>query len=85
MDFALNDEQADLVALARRILVDACTPIRLTEVEAGDEWFDRSTWASVGGHGDPAAATPGEQDYRAQLLYDLVGKGAWPSCGRSLP
>ena len=47
--------------------------------------FDRSTWASVGGHGDPAAAPPAEQDYRAQLLYDLVGKGAWPYCGRLLP
>lgn len=47
--------------------------------------FDRSTWASVGGSGDPAAAPPEEQDRRAQILYDLVGRGAWPECGRFLP
>jgi len=47
MDFALDDEQTAIVDLSRRILTDACTPEHLTEVEAGTEWFDRSTWAAL--------------------------------------
>ena len=44
--------------------------------------FDRATWAEVGGSGDPAAATPAEQDLRAALLYQRAGPGRWPVCGR---
>ena len=43
--------------------------------------FDYQTWASVGGSGDPAAASPGEQDMRAQMLMDRAGTSPWPSCG----
>ncbi len=43
--------------------------------------FDRRTWASVGGSGDPAAASPDEQDRRAATLYARRGTSAWPSCG----
>lgn len=46
--------------------------------------FDAETWASVGGSGDPAAASPGEQDSRAQRLYAVRGSAPWPQCGRHL-
>lgn len=46
--------------------------------------FDYQTWHSVGGVGDPAAASPAEQDYRAQLLYNSRGSQPWPVCGRYL-
>lgn len=42
--------------------------------------FDYSTWESVGGTGDPAAATPAEQHYRAWLLYQQRGSAPWPVC-----
>ncbi|MCU1669589.1 MAG: Transglycosylase domain protein [Blastococcus sp.] len=45
--------------------------------------FSRSAWAGVGGTGDPAAATPQEQTYRAQLLYQRSGAGQW-GCGSHL-
>ena len=44
--------------------------------------FDYSTWAAVGGSGDPAAASPAEQDYRALLLLRQRGTRPWPNCGR---
>jgi len=37
----------------------------------------------VGGSGDPAAASPSEQTYRAQLLYKRSGAGQW-TCGHHL-
>jgi soluble lytic murein transglycosylase-like protein len=43
--------------------------------------FDMGTWASVGGHGSPAAASPAEQSYRASLLYSRAGSSPWPVCG----
>jgi hypothetical protein len=43
--------------------------------------FDYGTWESVGGHGDPAAASEAEQDYRAALLYSRAGSSPWPVCG----
>jgi soluble lytic murein transglycosylase-like protein len=43
--------------------------------------FDYGTWASVGGTGDPAAASPAEQTYRAALLYSRSGSSPWPVCG----
>jgi hypothetical protein len=46
--------------------------------------FDRRTWAGLGGTGDPAAAAPAEQDYRAQLLFNQRGAQPWPVCGRGL-
>jgi hypothetical protein len=44
--------------------------------------FDVTTWRGVGGSGDPAAASPAEQDYRALLLLRLRGTRPWPRCGR---
>lgn len=43
--------------------------------------FDRPTWESVGGSGDPAAATPAEQDGRAAQLLTERGSNPWPNCG----
>ena len=47
----------------------------------GKYQFSFSTWASVGGSGDPAAASEQEQDYRAALLYAASGSSPWPVCG----
>lgn len=47
----------------------------------GKYQFSYSTWASVGGSGDPAAASVAEQDYRAALLYARAGSSPWPVCG----
>jgi len=47
----------------------------------GKYQFDYGTWASVGGHGDPAKASEAEQDYRAALLYSRSGSSPWPICG----
>ena len=46
--------------------------------------FSTATWSSVGGSGDPAAASADEQTYRAQLLYQRSGAGQWPHCGSRL-
>lgn len=46
----------------------------------GKYQFDRGTWASEGGHGDPAKAPEVEQDYRAAALYKQ-DPGRWPNCG----
>ncbi len=46
--------------------------------------FSQGTWNSVGGAGDPAAASADEQTYRAQLLYQRSGAGQWPHCGSRL-
>jgi hypothetical protein len=48
----------------------------------GKYQFTYSTWASVGGSGDPAAAPEAEQDKRAAALYASAGSGQWPVCGR---
>ena len=42
--------------------------------------FSLSTWASVGGSGNPINASPAEQLYRAKLLYNRGGAGQW-GCG----
>ncbi len=47
----------------------------------GKYQFDYGTWESVGGSGDPAAASESEQDYRAALLYSSSGSSPWPICG----
>lgn len=45
--------------------------------------FSLSTWASVGGSGNPINASASEQTYRAQILYSRAGSGQW-SCGSHL-
>jgi hypothetical protein len=47
----------------------------------GKYQFSFATWRSVGGKGDPAAATETEQDRRAAKLYRTGGPGHWPVCG----
>ena len=46
----------------------------------GKYQFMRSTWRSVGGHGDPAKASEYEQDKRALKLYRREGTAPWPNC-----
>ncbi len=48
----------------------------------GKYQFDRATWRSVGGSGDPAAAPESEQDARAAKLMASRGPSAWPACSR---
>ena len=48
----------------------------------GKYQFSFATWATVGGKGDPAAASETEQDRRAAILYRKAGPGQWPVCGR---
>jgi hypothetical protein len=47
----------------------------------GKYQFDRGTWASVGGDGDPAKAPESEQDRRAAKLLAQSGSSPWPVCG----
>jgi hypothetical protein len=47
----------------------------------GKYQFSFGTWASVGGRGDPAAASEREQDRRAAMLLQRGGSGHWPVCG----
>lgn len=46
--------------------------------------FDYGTWRGQGGHGDPAKASPAEQDMRARSLYADRGAAPWPICGKYL-
>jgi uncharacterized protein YabE (DUF348 family) len=46
--------------------------------------FMASTWHAVGGVGLPSQATPDEQTFRAQILYQRSGAGQWPECGPNL-
>jgi hypothetical protein len=47
----------------------------------GKYQFSYSTWASVGGKGDPARASEREQDLRAAMLLKRSGSSPWPVCG----
>ncbi len=42
--------------------------------------FTQGTWQSVGGTGNPANASPEEQDRRAAILYAQRGNQPWPNC-----
>jgi hypothetical protein len=46
----------------------------------GKYQFDMGTWRSVGGTGDPAAASEAEQDRRAAVLHAQRGGQPWPNC-----
>ena len=46
--------------------------------------FSFSTWAGVGGSGDPINASAAEQTSRAQILFSRSGRAPWPVCGRYL-
>lgn len=46
----------------------------------GKYQFSRSTWRSMGGSGDPAAAPESVQDRLAAKLYAQQGTSPWPNC-----
>lgn len=48
----------------------------------GKYQFDRPTWRSVGGRGDPAMASEVQQDHYAEELLRVRGSLPWPVCGR---
>jgi hypothetical protein len=48
----------------------------------GKYQFTQETWQSVGGTGNPAAASEAEQDRRAAQLYAQSGSSSWPVCGQ---
>jgi hypothetical protein len=48
----------------------------------GKYQFTLQTWASVGGSGNPAAASEAEQNRRAAALFAREGASPWPVCGR---
>lgn len=47
----------------------------------GKYQFDQQTWESVGGGGNPAAASEAEQDKRAAILYSQRGGAPWECKG----
>ena len=49
----------------------------------GKYQFSRTTWAELGGSGDPAAASEAEQDRMAAKLYAARGAQPWPVCGKN--
>jgi hypothetical protein len=48
----------------------------------GKYQFTLGTWQAVGGSGNPAQASEGEQDRRAATLLAQAGPGQWPVCGQ---
>ena len=48
----------------------------------GKYQFTMETWQSVGGTGNPAAASEAEQNRRAARLYAQAGSSPWPVCGQ---
>lgn len=50
----------------------------------GKYQFSRSTWRSMGGSGDPAAAPEAEQDQRAAALLAREGTSPWPACSKQV-
>jgi peptidoglycan hydrolase-like protein with peptidoglycan-binding domain len=60
------------------------TAISADGVYRGKYQFTRSTWAQMGGSGDPAAAPESEQDTRAAQLYAQQGTAPWPVCGKGV-
>jgi len=46
--------------------------------------FALGSWEAVGGSGYPHRASKTEQIYRAELLLDRQGWGAWPACSTML-
>ncbi|HEX6387800.1 MAG TPA: transglycosylase family protein [Solirubrobacteraceae bacterium] len=50
----------------------------------GKYQFTRSTWRSMGGTGDPAAAPEAVQDRLAAKLLAQQGTSPWPACARKV-
>lgn len=47
MDFTLDDDQAAMVGLARRLLGDKLGPTQLRDIEADPDWFARDVWTEL--------------------------------------
>ena len=58
MDFSPTEAQADLGALARRILTDQVSQERLRKIEDGPDRFDPELWSALAEAGVLAAALP---------------------------
>jgi acyl-CoA dehydrogenase len=58
MDFTETETQAELAALAQKIVTERTAPTRLAEIESGDDKFDPVLWADLAGAGILAAALP---------------------------
>jgi Transglycosylase-like domain len=71
--------------------------ISLAECESNGNWhidsgngyygglqFALRSWHWAGGSGNPADASPSEQVRRGEILQDLQGWGAWPTCARRI-
>jgi Transglycosylase-like domain len=44
--------------------------------------FALGSWQAAGGSGYPHEASPAEQVRRGEILQDMQGWGAWPTCAR---
>jgi transglycosylase-like protein len=85
----LRDRRAGLTPGVRAVLngIAACEShgnpraVSASGTYRGKYQFSFGTWASVGGRGDPAAASEREQDRRAAMLLRTGGRGHWPVCG----
>jgi hypothetical protein len=94
-DWHAVEEYAEALAAAQPSVSGSSTLASIRACESGGDYgavsssgtyrgayqFDQATWESVGGSGDPAAASPAEQDMRAQMLYEQSGSSPWPVCG----
>jgi acyl-CoA dehydrogenase len=58
MDFTESENQAELAALARKILTGRLTPERLAEADASGDRFDQGLWADLADAGILAASLP---------------------------
>ena len=67
----------------------------LAECESGGDWsintgngyygglqFALGSWQAAGGTGYPHEHSPAEQIRRGEILQDIQGWGAWPTCAR---
>jgi soluble lytic murein transglycosylase-like protein len=85
-DSAIASPESYGVSTAALEAIAACesggdpTAVSADGTYRGKYQFDYSTWASVGGSGDPAAAPEAEQDMRAAMLYAQAGSSPWPVC-----
>lgn len=76
--------QRDLAALAMCESTNRTNAVSRSGKYRGLYQFDRPTWQSVGGTGDPAVASYTEQTRRARQLYKARGWQPWPQCAAKL-
>ena len=69
----------------------------LAQCESGGDWgistgngyygglqFSLSSWHAAGGSGYPHDHSASEQIHRGEILQDMQGWGAWPTCARQI-